>query len=52
MIELGKIIDEALERGASDIHIICGLKPVLRIQKSLLPSKYPVLTELPVLPDF
>ncbi|MBR3133013.1 MAG: Flp pilus assembly complex ATPase component TadA [Clostridia bacterium] len=45
MIELGKIIDEALERGASDIHIICGLKPVLRIQKSLLPSKYPVLTE-------
>ncbi|MBR3153335.1 MAG: Flp pilus assembly complex ATPase component TadA [Clostridia bacterium] len=45
MIELGKIIDEALEKNASDIHIICGLKPVLRIQKSLLPSKYPVLTE-------
>lgn len=45
MIEIGKIIDEALERGASDIHIICGLKPVLRIHKSLLPSKLPVLTE-------
>lgn len=45
MIELGKIIDEALQRNASDIHLVCGLKPVLRIQKSLLPSKYHVLTE-------
>ena len=45
MVELSKIIDEAIERDASDIHIICGLKPVLRIQKALLPSKFPALTE-------
>ena len=45
MVELGNIIDEAIRREASDIHIVCGLKPVLRIQKSLLPSKSPVLTE-------
>ncbi len=45
MVSLGKIIDEAMQRNASDIHIVCGLKPVLRIQKALLPSKFPVLTE-------
>lgn len=45
MLSLEDIIEEAIQRDASDIHIICGLKPVLRIKKSLIPSKYPVLTE-------
>ena len=45
MLNLEDIIEEALQKNASDIHIICGLKPVLRITKSLIPSKYPVVTE-------
>lgn len=45
MISLEDIIEEAIQKDASDIHIICGLKPVLRQKKSLVPSKYPVLTE-------
>lgn len=45
MLNLEDIIEEAVQRKASDIHIICGLKPVLRITKSLIPSKYPVVTE-------
>ncbi len=40
MLSLEDIIEEAIQRDASDIHIICGLKPVLRIKKSLIPSKY------------
>ena len=31
MLNLEDIIEEALQINASDIHIICGLKPVLRI---------------------
>ena len=45
MVVLEKILDEAIEREASDIHIICGLKPVLRINKSLIPAKINVITE-------
>jgi len=45
MLNLDDIIAEAIQKNASDIHIICGLKPVLRITKSLIPSKYPVVTE-------
>ena len=33
MLNLEDIIEEALQKNASDIHIICGLKPVLRITK-------------------
>ena len=45
MLNLEDIIEEGLQQGASDIHIICGLKPVYRITKALLPSKFPVVTE-------
>ena len=45
LLNLEDIIEEAIEKNASDIHIICGLKPVLRITKSLVPSKYRVVTE-------
>ena len=45
LLNLEDIIEEALEKNASDIHIICGLKPVLRITKSLIPSKFRVVTE-------
>ena len=45
MIVLEKILDEAIEKKASDIHIVCGLKPVFRINKSLIPAQISVVTE-------
>ncbi len=36
MVQIEKILDEAIEREASDIHLICGLKPKLRIIKDLI----------------
>lgn len=44
MVDFEKILDEGIARDASDIHIICGLKPVLRIKKSLVPAKADVVT--------
>ena len=38
MIEVEKILDEAIQRDASDIHFICGNKPMLRIRRDLLPA--------------
>lgn len=46
MVHVDKILDEAIERNASDIHLICGLKPMLRIMRDLLEvEKEEVLTE-------
>ena len=45
MIDFEKVLEEGIANDASDIHIICGLKPVLRIKKSLVPSKENVVTE-------
>ncbi len=36
MVHMNKILDEAIERDASDIHLICGLKPQLRIIRDLV----------------
>lgn len=35
MIEIEKILDQAIQKDASDIHFICGLKPMLRIIRDL-----------------
>ena len=35
MLQMEKILDEALEKDASDIHLINGLKPMLRISRDL-----------------
>lgn len=35
MIEIEKILKTAIEQDASDIHLICGLKPKLRIKRIL-----------------
>lgn len=35
MIQMDKIFDIAIERDASDIHLICGNKPILRIVREL-----------------
>ena len=46
IIDMNKILDEAIERGASDVHLICGNKPMLRIIRELVPvSDSEVLTE-------
>ena len=37
MINMDKVLKIAKEKGASDVHLICGLKPMLRIMRDLLP---------------
>ena len=39
MIDIEKVLDEATEKNASDIHLICGLKPKLRISGTLTESE-------------
>lgn len=36
MVHIDEILKDAIERGASDIHLICGLKPMLRIMRDLV----------------
>ncbi len=36
MIDIDKIITTAAEKDASDIHLICGIKPILRIRRDLV----------------
>lgn len=46
MVHMDKILDEAIERDASDVHLICGLKPMLRIMRDLVETNEgDVLTE-------
>lgn len=46
MVNIDKILDEAIERDASDVHLICGLKPMLRIMRDLVEANSAeVLTE-------
>ena len=37
MINMDKILDEAIAKDASDVHLICGNKPMLRIIRDLVP---------------
>ena len=37
MLNINKVLDEAIERDASDVHLIYGLKPMLRISRELKP---------------
>lgn len=36
-MNMDKILDEAIERDASDVHLICDNKPMLRIMRELVP---------------
>ena len=36
MLQMEKILDTAIEKGASDIHLINGIKPMLRIARDLV----------------
>ena len=37
MVQIEDLIDIAIEKEASDIHLICGMKPMLRIIRRLEP---------------
>ena len=39
MVNMNKVLDEANEKGASDVHLICGLKPMLRIMRELIEAE-------------
>ena len=39
MININKILKEAIEKDASDIHLVAGKKPILRITRILLKWK-------------
>ena len=46
MINVSKVLDEAIKKDASDIHLIVENKPMLRIARKLIPSENAdVLTE-------
>lgn len=46
MVQIERILDEAIEKEASDIHLICGIKPKLRIIRDLVDARdSEVLTE-------
>lgn len=38
MVQIENILDEAIKRDASDIHLICGINPTLRIVRDLVPA--------------
>ena len=41
MIDIERLIEAAKKKDASDIHLICGLKPMLRIRRDLIPYRCP-----------
>lgn len=46
MIAIEKVLDIAKQQDASDVHLICGLKPILRVMRSLNEiEEMPELTE-------
>ena len=45
-MNMNKVLDKAIELDASDVHLICGNKPMLRISRELRPiEEIEVLTE-------
>ena len=36
MIDIDKVLNMAKEKDASDVHLICGIKPILRIRRELI----------------
>ena len=39
MVDMNEILKKAIEIGASDVHLICGIKPMYRISRELVPNK-------------
>lgn len=38
MLQIEKVLDQAIQKDASDVHLITGIKPMLRIARSLIPA--------------
>ena len=36
MVNMNRVIEQAIEKDASDIHLISGLKPMFRIARALV----------------
>lgn len=51
MLKIESIIKEAMEKDASDIHLLYGLKPIIRIKRELVEIKEVDPLELPDLLD-
>ena len=46
MLLIEEVIEEANQRGSSDIHLVTGMKPIIRIKRNLVQiSNKPILTE-------
>ncbi len=46
MIDIDKILNEAIEKDASDVHLVNGIKPILRIRRELVEAQNTeILTE-------
>jgi len=43
-VNLEQLLTQALERGASDVHILAGQRPILRINTEIVLTDYPVVT--------
>ena len=41
MIDIDKVLDTAKKKDASDVHLICGIKPMLRIRRDLIEYECP-----------
>ncbi len=44
-MDLQDLLIESIKRGASDIHVIVGQRPIFRINTELLASDFPVMTD-------
>lgn len=36
MVDIERILNQAKDKDASDVHLICGIKPILRIRRDLV----------------
>lgn len=43
-MDMKELFSHAMERDASDLHIVSGLKPMIRVDGILVPTSYPELT--------
>ncbi len=41
MIDIDKVLDTAKKKDASDVHLICGIKPMFRIRRDLIEYECP-----------
>ena len=42
-MDVDRLLREAAERGASDLHVTVGVPPMLRVDGALVPMDYPRL---------